>query len=102
MGQHLGFLKTSSMLRNHLDKRGVVPEQCSFRLVAHGPILEEAEGMDAHKERRDLVGALEKKLAENLAAAGYEVMNTVNCQKPLDEQMYSNVHAAFATEFPGL
>ncbi|MFN8160882.1 MAG: hypothetical protein U0R52_07555 [Solirubrobacterales bacterium] len=102
MGKHLGNLETSSMLRNHLDKRGVLPEQCKFRLVAHGPILEEADGMEAHKERRDLIGALEKKLAEDLAAAGYEVMNTVNCLKPLDEEMYAPVHAAFAQEFRGL
>ena len=68
MGQHLGFLKNSSMLRNHLDGREVVVDQCTFRLLAHGPILDEADGMDAHKERRDLVGALEKKLAEDLAA----------------------------------
>ena len=71
----------------------------TFRLLAHGPILDEADGMDAHKERRDLVGALEKKLAEDLAARGYEVMNTVNCLKPLDEQMYAEVRAAFASVF---
>lgn len=41
MGQHLGNAETSSMLRNHLVKRGVVPEECKFRLVAHGPIFDE-------------------------------------------------------------
>jgi hypothetical protein len=43
MGQHLGFAKTSCMLRNHLDKRKIVPELCSFRLLAYGPILDEAD-----------------------------------------------------------
>lgn len=99
MGQHLGFLSTSSMLRNHLSMRGVCPEQCTFRLIAHGPILEEADGMEAHKERRDLIAALEKKLAEALAAAGYEVMNEVKCRKPLDEAMYAAVRIAFSMEF---
>lgn len=102
MGQHLGTTKTSSMLRNHLDGRGVAPEQCSFRLVARGPILEEADDRDTHYERRDVIGALERKLAESLLAAGYDVMNTVYCNKPLDEAPYDEIHEAFAAEFPAL
>lgn len=53
MGQHLGNAENSSMLRNHLMKRHLVPETCNFRLVAHGPILYEApdEDMEAHKKR---------------------------------------------------
>ncbi len=60
MGRHLGFLKTSSMLRNHLSKREVAPEECTFKLVAHGPNLEEADGMEEDKIRRDVIGALER------------------------------------------
>jgi hypothetical protein len=102
MGQHLGFLKSSSMLRNHLGTRGIVPEQSTFRLVARGPILEETNMRQVHYERRDLVGAMERKLAEDLAAAGYEVMNKVYSRKSLHEDMYAEVRAAFAQEFPGL
>jgi hypothetical protein len=102
MGQHLGTTKTSSMLRNHLDGRELAPEQCTFRLVARGPILEEANDKHIHYERRDVIGALEKKLAEDLLSAGYDVMNTVHCRKPLDEGLYLEVRAAFAAEFPGL
>jgi hypothetical protein len=99
MGQHLGFSQTSSMLRNHLSKRNVRPEQCTFRLIAHGPILAEASSTEAHKQSRDLIAAMEKKLAEDLAAAGYKVMNEVKCHKPLDEKMYATVRAAFRAEF---
>lgn len=102
MGKHLGSAKNSSMLRNHLTGKGIVPEQCTFRLVAHGPILEEAPSWDAHQERRDLVGALEKRLAEDLGDAGYSVMNKVHCLKPLDDLAYADVHAAFADHFPRL
>lgn len=65
MGQHLGGLKNSSMLRNHLERRHVAPEDCKFRLVAHGPVLAEVGDRDmaAHCERRDLIAALEKRLA---------------------------------------
>jgi hypothetical protein len=41
MGQHLGFAETSNMLRQHLESHLIEAEQCSFRLVAHGPILGE-------------------------------------------------------------
>jgi hypothetical protein len=68
-------------LRNHLRARDVVPEQCQFRLVAHGPIFDEApnKDMQAHTKIRDVVGAREKRLADELSDAGYTVMNTVNC-----------------------
>jgi hypothetical protein len=104
MGQHLGDQKNSSMLRNHLVDRGIKPELCRFRLVAHGPILAEAPGkdMEVHKQRRDVVGALEKRLAEDLGTGGYDVMNRINCSWPLDEKLYSQVQSAFAPEFPRL
>jgi hypothetical protein len=102
MGQHLGFLQNSSMLRNHLEKRDVDPQHYRFREVAYGPILDEALDMETHKERRDIIAAMEKKLADDLAAAGYQVMNTVSCRKPLDPTLYAEVRAAFAAEFPAL
>ena len=102
MGQHLGFLENSSMLRNHLQNRDLDPQHCMFREVAYGPILDEAADMDSHKQRRDIIAAMEKQLADDLAAAGYQVMNTVACRKPLDQSVYAEVRAAFALEFSQL
>src|SRR4051795_5414460 len=51
MGQHLGRAVNSSMLRNHLARREVEPEECSFRLVAHGPVLPEAPSKDMAEHR---------------------------------------------------
>jgi hypothetical protein len=104
MGQHLGNAKNSSMLRNHLGAHDIVPEQCQFRLVAHGPVFDEAPNndMEAHTKIRDVVGALEKRLAEELIDAGYHVMNTVRCNWPLDEDLYAQVRPAFAAHFPNL
>lgn len=102
MGQHLGSAKNSSMLRNHLSKGGIDPSDCTFHLVAHGPILDEASEMHTHAERRDIVGALENRLADDLRAAGYDVMNQVNCLKPLDDVLYTEVRSAFAARFPAL
>lgn len=103
MGQHLGIAK-SNMLRRHLDKHGIEPEACVFRLVAVGPL--EAESKDAmrhqHDERRDLVAAMEKTLAESLSVAGCQVLNRVACRKPLDRDRYAQVRHTFAAAFPHL
>lgn len=102
MGQHLGFAKNSNMLRKCLGTRNVEPNNCKFRLVAHGPILDEAEDLTTHRERRDRVAGVEKALAGVMGAAGYDVMNTVLCRKALDESMFADVRAAFALEFTRL
>lgn len=104
MGQHLGFAKNSSMLRRHLVRYGVVPERCSFRLVAVGPVLKESSAVVRHEHdaRRDVVAAMEKALAEHMKAAGYEVMNTVKCRKTLDAARFSKMRTTFASAFPAL
>ena len=102
MGQHLGFREESNAMRRQLQARGIVPEKCSFRLVAHGPILEEAMTKEAHDSRRDKVGAMEKALAGAMCAAGYQVLNTVKCRVPLDEAAFAEVREAFAEKFPKL
>jgi hypothetical protein len=104
LGQNLGNLATSSMVRNNLKKRGIDPAECQFRMVGHGPVFDEVPNKDfeAHKLVRDKVGAVEKRLAEDLNAAGYDVMNEVRSRAPLDEDLYAPVRLAFAAEFPGL
>jgi hypothetical protein len=102
MGQHLGFAENSNMLRKYLGRRGVDPNDCEFRLVAHGPLLNEAGDLGTHRSRRDTVAAVEKALAEAMSEVGYDVMNTVRCRKPLDEGLFVEVHVAFAHKFPRL
>lgn len=102
MAQHLGFNEKSNPLRRYLKAESVSPEKCRFRLVAHGPIVEEAEGPDTHRERRDRVSALENALATAMTAAGYRVMNSVNCRSEVDAQMFATVRAAFTDRFPKL
>ncbi len=99
MGQHLGFSETQNALRKHLLKRGIDPEACTFHMVAHGPLFPEAADMVAHLAPRDIVAALERKLAEAMCAAGYDVLNTVKCRKPLDDAIWSAVQNEFAKHF---
>jgi hypothetical protein len=100
MGQHLGFGTNSNMLRRHLKLHQVHPEQCWFRLISHGPILAESDILEEHRERRDRVGALEKALAESMQAAGYTVVNTVNCLASIDPDLFAKVLSAFVEHFP--
>ena len=102
MGQHLGFKKASNALRRQLEREGVIPEACSFRLVAHGPIIEEGTTEHEHRPSRDKIAAMEKALADAVCVAGYTVLNEVKCRKPLDEEMFANVLEAFGAKFPKL
>ncbi len=102
MGQHLGSNKFQNMVRQHLEKRGTSPEECdNFELIAYGPIFSEApnKDWDVHVERRNVVAALERALAEGLADAGYDVLNTVKVKHDLDTDLWSIVSKAFAVHF---
>lgn len=110
MGQHLGSVKSQNALRQHLARRGHEPTDCtSFNLVTFGPLFEEAPAdgdrearMQRHLPIRDTVGALEKKLAEALASAGYAVLNTVKWRHVHDPILWEQVKAGFAQHFPAL
>jgi len=100
MGQHLGFNVESNVLRRRLKKSGIAPEECEFRLIAHGPILAEAQTDEEHRYARDIVAALEKALADAMSAAGYNCINPVHCRMPLDDNLFATVRKAFAQSFP--
>ena len=103
MGQHLSTNERQNMVRKNLGKCGVSPEQCeSFELIAYGPLFYETKDKDEHRRRRDVVAALEKKLAEELDRLRYRVINTVNSKKTLNKEMWAEVRVAFAAHFPNL
>lgn len=112
MGQHLGFSKASNALRRQLTEAGIKPEHCtSFEFIAHGPIyleIEKKDGFDRealmtlHKPVRDKVAGLEKKLRDELASAGYDVLNIVHSKKAYEEDDWLSVRSAFTEHFPEL
>lgn len=102
-GQHLGHNKNANALRRNLEKHGLRLDQIeTYDFVFYGPIFEEVDDFETHKPLRDIVAALEKELADTLTQAGYNVLNKVNCRRPLDPQEWGKVRAHFATEFPKL
>ncbi|RYY29336.1 MAG: hypothetical protein EOP62_00400 [Sphingomonadales bacterium] len=112
MGQHLGFAPNQNALRRQLTARNINPEDCArFDLVAHGPIHDEVSGgldedrtslMARHLPLRNLVGAMEKALADELKQVGYDVMNSVSWRFDYDPATWQQVRAAFAQSFPKL
>ena len=102
MSQHLGFAEASNTLRKQLKKRKLTPEKCLFRLIAHGPVFPEGSGMAQHSKRRDIIAGLEKKLADAMEEAGYDVLNKVDSLKALDQKLWRQVKKAFAVDFPKL
>lgn len=102
MSQHLGFAEASNTLRKQLKGRKLTPEKCSFRLVAHGPVLPEGSGMVEHRKQRDIIAGVEKELADAMNEAGYDVLNEVHSRKPLDQKLWLQVKKAFAVDFPKL
>jgi hypothetical protein len=102
MGQHLGRSKNQNALRRHLEGRGIDLEACSFTLTAHGPIFSEQADMASHLPVRNSVGAMEKALADELKAAGYNVLNEVKWKHPLSADVWNTVRSQFCEAFPKL
>jgi len=103
IGQHLGTLAATNMLRTDLLKRDVSPEDCqTFEFIGHGPLFPPQFDLVTHKPVRDIVAAQEKALADALKKAGYDVLNTVSSNKPLDAALWAQVRTALAPSFPEL
>lgn len=102
-GQHLGRNKMQNALRRNLAARGIeLPQVDHYEFIFYGPVHPEAADMAAHIPLRDALAAAEKKLADSLDAAGYIVLNRVNCRRPLDPALWDQVRAGFAYAFPEL
>lgn len=111
MGQHLGTAPNQNALRKHLKKQGLEPDICErFDFICYGPLFPEISDPDLdhgalvekHYPIRNIVGALEKMLAEELSNAGYNVMNVVRTKHPTDPMLWESVKAAFSADFPKL
>jgi len=103
LGLHIHAIVRSTVPGSGGKAKEIDPSECKFHFVAHGPILAEAATLDLHRERRDIAAALAKALAEAMEGAGYRVVNTVRCTKPLDDaKLFRQIKAAFAKHFPRL
>ena len=103
MGQHLGTNSRENALRRHLEECGIDPELCTeFKMVSYGPLFPEEKERSKHMRRWRRVAALEKKLADTLRSAEYDVLNEVNWKQALDQKLWHEVREAFSKPFPEL
>ncbi|HZG28505.1 MAG TPA: hypothetical protein VE079_08595 [Ensifer sp.] len=120
MGQHLGDADNTNALLKHLRERDgarATHDYEIFEMFSYGPIFPEVarhtdfaygvephwgDAMKLHAEYRDRAAALEKKLAEELSACNYNVMNKVKSKALLVDGDWQPVKAAFAEHFPEL
>ena len=101
LSKHLGSNDKNNALRQHLATRVIEPEDCRFRFYAYGPLFQN-DFARPHAESCDIMSGLEKALADAMAAAGYNLLNTVKCRMPLDQKQFEDVKAAFSARFPML
>jgi hypothetical protein len=100
---HLGPNERANALQRHLRTHGIDFADCeALEYIAHGPLEEEVEDWDSHRSRRDRTHALERDLCEGMKAAGYEVMNDVQCRLPTEPTAWKMVRAAFSKRFDRL
>ena len=115
MGQHFHPRNRGNTLYRWLtNEYRIELESCtSFKMFSYGPLFEEVtpdgsepedeaagkELMRRHKRPRDVVGALEKSLADTLRDVGYEVMNPVHGRSDTESHLWHEVLAAFEPHF---
>lgn len=103
ISQHLGRNANANALRKNLENHELVAEECrEFQLFACGPLFPESHGHREHTQSRDIVAALEKKLADSMRTAGYQMLNEVKCRKQFDRELWRSVVSVFTEPFPNL
>src|SRR5437667_46456 len=102
IGQHLDFRASAkgNSLSKHLATLDIKPAECTFEMLAIGPLFPEEKTMDLHRPVRDRVAALEKKLALFLRECGYKVMGTHGASAAVEPELWGRVIAAVSKHFP--
>ena len=59
-------------------------------------------GAQIYSNSKEMVRQMEKALADEIAAIGYNLFNNVNCRMKLNEAKFAPVRAAFAKDFKNL
>lgn len=93
IGQHLDIKPkaNANMLLRHIRSRGLDPEQCSYKLIAVGPIFPEQKTMEEHRKHRDIVAPLEAALAQHLRSKRHDVCGSHSSKFPLDRGLFAQI-----------
>ena len=104
IGQHLdsGTNAKGNSLRRLLERAKVSCEECSFEMVAIGPIFSEQPDFEAHKPKRDQLAALERAIADDLRQRGYDVLGSHPRIGLPDQPLLQQLQRLLRARFPGV
>jgi hypothetical protein len=104
IGQHLdpGPNAKGNALGKQLRKAGVKYEECTFEMVAIGPLFPEQPSFQDHVPLRDQTAALERSIADELCQRGYAVLGTHPRKGDPDATLLREIRNILDPRFPGL
>lgn len=102
IGQHLDSSPKArgNALGKQLQRAGVKYGECSFEMVAVGPIYPEQSDFDAHVPLRNQMAALERAVADELHQRGYKVLGSHPSRGSPDPSVVQQVLALLDPKFP--
>lgn len=102
ISQHLdpGPNAKGNALGKQLKRAGCKYEECSFEMVAIGPIWPEQADFESHKAVRDRTAALERAIADELRDRGYVVLGTHPRTGAPDQTLLQRIRILLDPKFP--
>ncbi|MFL5796564.1 MAG: hypothetical protein ACJ77A_01360 [Actinomycetota bacterium] len=102
VGQHLEIsprAKGNAMSRQ-LRAAGIEPTECTFDMIALGPVFPEQPDLEHHLPLRDEMAAQEAALAGLLLTRGYQVIGSHPTPRVYDRGLFTQVLTFVDSEFP--
>lgn len=102
LGQHLDVRPKASanMLLRNLQKAGLDPLKCEYKLVAFGPIFAEQATFEEHCKYRDRIAPLETALASFMKNRGFRVLGKHGSKGTPEPDLLRKVERVFRAKFP--
>ena len=102
IGQHLEMKPNAkgNALARQPKAAGFDCSECTFEMIAIGPLFPEQKTWKDHLPIRDHVAALERSVADDLRLRGYWVVGTHPPKKAPDEALMSEIRAILFQRFP--
>jgi hypothetical protein len=102
VARHLevGVNARSNSLLRQLHSRGVDPTDCTFEMMAIGPVFPQQMNMALHRPLRDEIAAQEAALSGLLASRGYDVLGSHPTCRVYDRGLFERIRDFVDLLFP--